>query len=283
LAYVNLPQSSGFGKIIDNVGKVENKGAEFQLGADIIDNGDLYFALDGQFSINKNKVLKTKDGEPIFSSGGNNDASQTNTVVMEGESLFSFWAKKYLGNDENGYPIYEDISGPEGVPDGEIDGNDDQVVGGSLPDFTYGFSTTLNYKNLSLVTQWSGVGGARINNLVFRRLVGPGIGTNKDRRVWDYYPVIDDIERERSDRFIEAADYLRMANIKLGYQVNTDNISFIDNLNLYVSGQNMITITNYSGFDPEVNSFSGSDARQGVDMAAYPNNRTITFGLSVGF
>ena len=74
-----------------------------------------------------------------------------------------------------------------------------------------------------------------------------------------------------------------MANIKLNCAVGVDKLNFIDNMNIYLSGQNLITITDYEGFDPEVNTFSGNDARQGSDLGGYPTTKTITFGINVSF
>ena len=280
LATVLLPQSSGFSSIIDNIGEVENKGFEIQLGADIVEKGDWYFAVDAQFSKNNNKVIETKDHEDIFSGGGNNDASQTNTVIREGEPLYSFWAKHFIRMGEDGQPIYANEDGSE-----DLEGTgDNQIVGSSLPDFSYGFNTYLDYKNWSLVTNWAGVSGNRVNNTVLYQNSGHGLGNNLVNNILEYYPVINDqIQRSRSDRFIQDASYLRMANIKLNWAVGVANVKWLDALNIYFSGQNLITVTDYEGFDPEVNTFSGNDARQGSDLGGYPTTKAFTFGLNVSF
>ena len=277
LATVALPQSSGFTSIVDNVGKVENKGIELQLGADLISTDDWYFSLDAQYSKNDNVILETKDGQDIFS-GGRNDASGSTAIVREGETLFSFFSVKFLGLDETGAPIYEDVDGND-----IINGDDRQVVGSPLPDFIYGFNTTLKYKKLTLVTNWQGVQGASVNNVALFNLTNPIPDANRVANLTDFYPQPrSDIFRVRSDRFIEDASYLRLANIRLGYDFKAELLG-IDNINFYVSGQNLITLTDYSGFDPEVNSFSGNDLRQGVDLAAYPVSKTFTVGLNVSF
>jgi len=277
LATVSLPQSSGFTTIVDNVGKVENEGIELQLGADIIDNNGWYFSIDANFSRNNNVILETKDGQDIFS-GGNNDASGSTAIVREGETLFSFWSVKFLGLDDSGAPIYEDLDG-----NGVINGADRQVVGSPLPDFIYGFNTKLEYKNFSFVTNWQGVQGANVNNVAQFRLTDPDPDANRVSNLLDFYPQPrSDIFRAASDRFIEDASYLRLANIRLGYTLDATNIG-LNTINFYISGQNLITLTNYTGFDPEVNSFSGNDLRQGVDLAAYPTAKTITIGLNVSF
>lgn len=281
LAQVQLPPSSGFGNIIDNVGKVENKGFEIQAGIDLVNTDDWDFAINAQFSKNDNKVVRTKDGNDIIS-GGTNDASRTTTIVREGESLFSFFEIKFTGM-VNGQPTYEDFSGPNGVPDGVIDGLDRQVVGNSLPDFSYGFNTNLRYQRWNLDSNWQGVSGNGIQNTVLRDLTLPTLEYNKLKNTRDFYPAADNILRFDSDRFIEDGSYLRMSNIKLSYNFDVERINFIDALSIYASGQNLITITDYSGFDPEVNSFSGNDLRQGSDLGAYPTAKTLTLGFNLTF
>lgn len=277
LATVALPQSSGFTSIVDNVGKVENKGVELQIGADIFENEDWYFSVDAQYSRNKNEILETKDDQDIFSGGGN-DASGSTAIVRPGESLFSFFAVKFLGLDDTGAPIYEDLDGND-----IINGDDRQVVGSPLPDFIYGFNTTLKYKKLTFLTNWQGVSGATVNNVALFRLTNPVPDANRVANLRDFYPTPrSDLFRTSSDRFIEDASYLRLANIRLGYDFDAALLG-LDNINLYISAQNILTITDYSGFDPEVNSFSGNDLRQGVDLAAYPASKTFTVGLNVRF
>ncbi len=278
LATVALPQSSGFTSIIDNVGKVENKGFEIMASADIVNTENFTFTLEGQLSRNKNLVLETKDGQDIIS-GGNNDASNSTSIVRPGESLFSFYTIKFLGHDETtGAPIYEDLNG-----DGVINSEDRQVLGSPLPDFTYGFNTNMKYKRFTLLTNWQGVAGASVNNRGLADAAALFPEFNRAGNIYDYWPIPrDGFQVENSDMFIEDASYLRLANIRLGYDLNPEFLG-LDGLNIYVSAQNLITITDYSGFDPEVNSLSGNDLRQGVDLAAYPTAKTFTLGLNVNF
>ncbi len=277
LASVQLPQSSGFDLIIDNVGEVQNKGFEISLGSNLISTPDLQLSLDLNLSKNKNVVIATKDNQDIIS-GGRNDASRTTSIVRVGEPLFSFFVPKYLGLDGDGKPMYEDLD-----DNGVINDVDNQIAGNSFPDFFYGINSTIKYKQFSLLMSWQGVEGADINNLVLARGVSPGPGSNKFKNVKDYYPVInDDLDVKRSDRFIEDASFFRLKNIKLAYNVPVLS-KIIDNLTLYLSAQNILTFTGYSGYDPEVNSFSGSNQLQGVDYSGYPSAKTVTVGFNVGF
>lgn len=270
LATVVLPESSGFGSIVDNVGKVENKGFEIMLDADVIETDDFTFSIQGQLSRNRNEVLETKDGQDIIS--GSN-------IVRPGETLFSFYTVRFLGHDETGNAIYEDLNG-----DGIINALDRQVVGSPLPDFTYGFSTNMNYKRFTMVSNWQGVSGAYVYNEGLANMTSPFPEFNRAANIYEYWPVPQDgLRDEGNHKWIENASYLRLANIRLGYDLNPSFLAIVDRLNIYVSAQNLWTITDYSGFDPEVNSLSGNTLTQGVDLTAYPSSKTFTIGLNVTF
>jgi TonB-linked SusC/RagA family outer membrane protein len=283
LSNVGLPPSSGFNSIVANNGEIENKGVELQLGADLIDSGDWRLSINGQVSYNKNEVLKTNNGDDVFSNVPGNDTSRGTTIVREGESIFSLYGLKFVGFDETtGQELFEDLNN-----DGLFNATDSQILASTLPDFTYGFNTSLGFKNWSFDTNWQGVSGNGIMNTTLRDLTLPNPGFNRVKNIRDWYPTspVSDINSGggQTDRYIEDGSYLRMANIKLNYDLNIDNIKFIDGLSIYASGQNLITITDYTGFDPEVNSFSGSDARQGIDLGAYPSVKKFTLGLNVSF
>ena len=278
LANVQLPSSSGFTWITGNVGEVQNKGFEFSIGADIVRTQDWKFTADFNISSNKNVVLSTYQDKDIFIQTRGLSAVGSSSVVRVGEPLFSFYTIKYLGMDENGQPQYEDLN-----EDGTINGKDSQITGSPFPDFIGGLNLNLTYKRVSLSMLWQGVSGNKINNRVLASAVSPNPKYNKMKNIKDYYPVISNqIIVKGSDRFIEDGSYLRMKNIKLSYNVPVRN-NLLSGLTLYVTGNNLITFTNYSGYDPEVNSFSNVNQYMGVDGAAYPSVRTYTFGVNVSF
>lgn len=274
LATVNLPQSSGFSSIVDNVGSVRNKGIEALIGVDIVNSADWQFSVDAQASKNTNVVMRTKDGQDITVQS---DASRTSNIVREGASLFSFYMPKYIGMGEAG-EVYEDVN-----EDGKINGSDFQIVGSSLPDVVYGFTFNVQHKAVGLVANWQGVSGVYVNNVGQYELTNPRPNLNRLANLREYYPNPSSaIKRQQSSRFIEDASYLRLANLKLFWDLGSKFLG-LNNVNLYFSAQNLITITKYSGFDPEVNSFSGNDLRQGVDQAAYPTFKRYTLGVNVSF
>lgn len=280
LANVLLPLSSGFSSIISNVGEIRNRGYEFSAAVDIPVSDDLQFFIDANISSNDNEVIKTKDGKDILT-GSSNDTSGTTLIVREGESISSFYMIKYIGLDANSNPLFEDFDNS-----GTIDDGDRQIVGSSLPDFVYGVNISANYKKLSLAMNWQGVAGLTIYNSKLGGLIGPEPGTTKRTDIKDFFPrpSLATVTANRgSDRYLENASYLRLKNIKLNYSIPTDTFKGISNLDIYVSAQNIITLTDYSGYDPEVNSFGGGDLRQGVDLSSYPSVKTITLGLNVSF
>ncbi len=280
LANVLLPLSSGFSSIISNVGEIRNDGFEISAGVDIPFSEDFEILLDGNLSANDNEVVRTNNGEDIIT-GGSNDTSRATLIVREGESISSFFMTRFLGLDENGLPQFEDLDG-----NGIIDQADRQIVGSSLPDFVYGLNVTTNYKRFSLAMNWQGAAGLTVFNSRLSTLVSSSPGVNKRRDLRDFTPrpsVQAQSANRSSDRFLEDASYFRLKNVKLNYSVPTANINGVSNLNVFISAQNLLTFTGYSGFDPEVNSFSGGDLRQGVDLSAYPSVRSITLGLNMSF
>lgn len=277
LANVTLPGSAGYSYYVDNVGAVQNKGFELSFGSDLIKNKDWLFSLDCNFSKNRNIVKATKNNQDIILTR-TDDATRTQAIVRVGEPLFSFYMPRFLGIDNTGKPTYEDLNN-----DDVIDENDSQIAGSPLPDFFYGFNTKLNYRKISLSMNWQGVYGAKLNDVPMMMLTEPEPTANRIKNIRDYYPrVSDDYIAWDSDRFIEDASYLRLKNIKLAYKMS-DISGLIEELTVYISGQNMLTFTKYSGYDPEVNSFSNDNKLQGVDYAAFPSAKTVTLGVNLKF
>ncbi len=297
LALVQMPPSAGIGagigtgpsQIIDNVGEVENKGWELSLGANIVNTSDWSVNVEVNFSANKNKVTKTKDNKDIQASVGGNDASGTNSVIRVGEPLSSFLGPLFLGLDKNGVPMHLNVNGDKDPNGNDIIGAPDWVIIGSpYPDLYYGINPTIRWKRLSLSSIWAGVSGAKINNGGLFELTSPIVqGTyNKLKVANELYPKPSQAAGNyhlRSSRFMEDASFFRMRNIRLDYNFNMGQSKTIKNLNAYVSGQNLLTWTKYSGFDPEVNTFNGNDRRQGIDLASYPAAKTVTVGFGITF
>ncbi len=277
LAYVSLPGSAGYTYYLDNIGAVQNKGFEFLFGVNLIDAYNWKLDVDLNLSKNTNIVKSTKDNKDI-TPFRTDDASRTSTIVRVGEPLYSFYMPKFIGLDEEGKPVYEDLN-----DDGEIDESDNQVAGSPLPDFVYGLNTRLGYKRFTLTMNWYGVYGVDLHNVTMSMLTEPEPTGNRIKNIEDYYPALsDDFEVYDSDRFIEDASYLRLKNIKLAYTFNPE-VNYLREFSFYISAQNYLTFTNYSGYDPEVNSFTDDNQFQGIDYAAFPQAKTLTIGVKLTY
>ena len=270
LATVQLPPSSGYNTIIDNVGEVENKGFELEIGTDLIATKDLRWSIDANLSINKNKVVATKNNLP-FSSG--------NSRITPGDPLSSFYGPKFNGYAADGEMAFVDVNA-----DGIIDGRDNQYIGNPYPSTIIGLNTSLKYKRFNFMMTWSSVQGNSIDNQMLFTAATPTPIYNRSAEIYTYYPKprASSIHR-RSDLFIEDGSYIRLRNIRIDYALPLGDTKFIKSANIYLSGNNLITITNYKGYDPEVNAFSGNSLQQGVDNGAYPGSKTVTLGLTVNF
>ncbi len=293
LALVQLPPTAGVGsgigsgpgQIIDNVGVVQNKGWELTIGANIIDHGDWTFSIDANVSRNDNKVIKTKDNKDIPTIAGGNDASGSNSIIRVGQPLSSFLGPVFLGLDKNGVPIHQNVNGDKNASGVDIiNALDNQILGSPYPDLYYGINPTIKYKRISLTSVWAGVSGALINNASLYDLTVTSVanGYNKLKVINELFPIPSqaaDAQNFRSSRYMENGSFFRLRNVRLDYRFNVKGT--IKSLNVYLSAQNLLTFTKYSGYDPEVNSFNGNDRRQGVDLGAYPSSKTYTLGFNI--
>lgn len=268
LATVQLAPSTGYNTIIDNVGEVQNKGFEVELGTDVLNGKNLRWMIDANLSINKNKVVATKNNLP-FSSG--------NSIIKPGDPLSAFYGPKTSGVNEKGELTFEDING-----DKIIDGRDNQFLGSPYPTSIIGITNSIRYKQFNFTMIWSSVQGNRIDNQLMFTLATPTPAFNRIADIYKYYPTpkASDIHR-RSELFIENGSYVRLRNIRLDYRLPVGPNKTVKSANVYISGQNLITFTKYKGFDPEVNAFSGNSLQQGVDNGVYPGVKSITLGLSI--
>ncbi|TDB62335.1 TonB-dependent receptor [Arundinibacter roseus] len=293
LSTVVLPASLGFTSTIQNIGAVQNKGLELGLNGRIF-TGEFKWDLNANFAINRNKVVTLYDGNDILGGSVNvvvvNDASN---ILREGHPIGSFWGYVEDGYTEQGRIKYKDLDG-----NGTINQNDKTFIGDPNPDFIYGINSTMSYKNFDLSLFIQGVQGNDLFNVSsIINTIDHGFGLNMTRDVllnsWTpenpnaKYPIISRNTNSRiSDRFIEDGSYLRFRNIQLAYNapVSKWGIGWMRNLQLYVSGQNLLTFTSYSWWDPEVNSRGGGNSTsQGIDHNSYPTAKSVTAGIRVGF
>ncbi len=284
-----LPPSSGFGSIVENIGELENKGVEFTLSGEN-NFGRIRWNSQLNMSFNRNRVLKLYNGQPI------DDLGRGGNRIQEGEPLGIFYSFKSLGVDPStGDIVYADMNF-----DGEITSEDRTKVGNPNPDFIGGFTNTFSWNgfDLSIFLQFSyGNDVFHGSRLYLESLQGGDNQLATITRRWRQPGDITDIPRATSNgvkaaenkrvssRFIEDGSYMRVKNVTLGYNFPSEVTGRLrlSSLRLYASAQNLFTLTDYTGLDPEVNYRGNDTAVSGTDFFTFPQARTITFGLNLKF
>lgn len=303
LAEAALPSTSGFRSFTTNYGDIENKGVEFSIAAYPVKTKDFTWNTSLNISYLKNTIKSLYTDNELLSAYS--DLFHTH-ILKVGEAPGSFWGVKYLGVDQQtGDPKYEDLN-----KDGVIDDNDNQILGKATPDYFGGWSNEFHYKkwDFSFSTQFSfgnkvynlirttyqtlgwSDGGWDDNNVLYQVYANNATIVNKR---WEKPGDKTDIPRaslyfqnymQNSSQFIENASFFRMRTVNLGYTMRPKAKAFYSSLRLYLQAQNLFVITKYYGFDPEVSSNGGANPETaGVDYAAYPQARTITFGVNFNF
>jgi iron complex outermembrane receptor protein len=294
LLEIDVPQPAVVATRLTNAGKVTNKGIEVALNTVNIASSNFFWRTNFNFASNSNEVVNlgfNKQGEPlrefiitgIVSGAGLSDTRAQ--IVLPGHPLGTFFGPRFLGYDSNGNEILSTDPGrPERSTGPLKDGR--QVLGDAQPDFTFGISNILTFKKLDLRVFVQGVVGFDILNntrLEYQRASNIFNGINFFRGALD--DVADGLDPEATvhftDRFLEDGSYVRLQNVTLGYTFNTQ---FVRNLRVYLSADNLLTLTGYEGYDPEVNNFAGERgvASLGIDYANYPQARTFTLGVNLG-
>lgn len=322
LQYINVAPSTGFTKITANQGDLENRGLEVSLGFDVVKNDNHTLNLYGNYSTYKTKILnldlpEAQFGNQTFSaflgnqiSGGNFFKVPAN-IFIEGEEAALFWGYQTQGIISNAdilataptvrglTPQLGDILYLDQNGDGNIDDKDLTVIGNPNPDFTFGFGMDYSYKNFSINVFFNGVFGNDIaNGNLLRENYASGTTTENVREgafydAWSVdnpdatrprvnYDLID--EMGFMDRIVEDGSYIRLSNVSLRYNIpNILNNKIFESVEIIASGSNLWLWSHYSGYDPEVNSFSFDPLRKGIDWMSFPNQRYLTLGLNVAF
>ncbi|MDO6440299.1 TonB-dependent receptor [Cyclobacterium sp. 1_MG-2023] len=304
---VPIPPSLGYdGAPVANVGNVSNKGLELTAGYRKY-SGDLQFSIDGNIGFVNNELTSLGSGNTIFGPGFQGDQM---TFTEEGQPIAYFYGWEMDGIFQQGDDIsqqpnaspgdirFKDING-----DGTISDADRTKLGHYLPDFTYGLNLSANYKNFDMTLFMQGVQGNEIFNLLrfhtegMTRLFNAGVGV-LDR--WTPTNPTNDFPRavsgdpnrnaRASSRWIEDGSYFRLKNLSIGYTIPSQALEsfskgYISNIRVYLSSQNLFTLTNYSGYDPEIAVRTGVDSTlgTGIDYGQFPAARTLMAGLQLTF
>jgi TonB-dependent starch-binding outer membrane protein SusC len=290
---VALPANTGFGSARQNIGSMTNKGYEFSVTTQNIQHKNLTWSTTFIGSSSKNKIVSLPaniDGNTFGGAGDNNGVY----ILKTGESVSSFYGFTMLGvNPTTGDIDFKDVN-----KDGVVTNLDRDVTGNALPTFIGAINNTITFKGIDLNFLFDGVFGNKIFNANRLELEGmndsknaltttlarwttPGQVTNMPRAVFG-----DPNQNNRnSTRWLEDGSYVKLRNLTIGYTfANTSKkISFLEGARIYVSGRNLLTFTNYSGYDPEISRDGGSNTTLGVDYGTYPQTRTYVLGININF
>ncbi len=305
---VPLPPSFGPDGTRQNVGAMRNTGLEFQGQYFSNRQQEFKWEVSANLSRNTNEVLRlaVEDGEILLGQqvGQPYTADLPPTITRPGDPVFSFYGFETNGlfqtqseiadlpEQENAQP--GDVRFVDQNGDNVIDNLDRVILGNYLPDFIYGVNLAAQWRNFDARVFLQGSQGNDVYN-GFRSMLfqTTRLFNGSPDRLDGWTPqntstdvpriALEDNNRNRrmSDRFLEDGSYLRMKNITIGYRIPFGGNSAVSNLRFYVSAQNLFTITNYSGLDPEIGRVT--QGLVGFDDGRYPQAKTFLFGAQVGF
>ncbi|MFT3750699.1 MAG: TonB-dependent receptor [Agriterribacter sp.] len=309
LLYINVPLTSGYESLLRNIGAVQNRGFEFSLTSRNIVNPTFKWESVLNFSTNKNKVLDIGTNKEIFVGEiTNNIFSGTSGIIQVGQPIGSFYGYMFDGiwqtQDEidrsgteqpvaPGDPKYRDLDG-----DKSLTGLDRAIIGQALPKFIYGFTNNFKYGRLGLTIFLQGIYGNKIFNEnryeiengfpIFNKLAYVATDSWNGPNTSNTLPSIISTYRRGagfSSDMLESGSFLRVKTVTLSYDLPLNKLtSAFKAASVYVTAQNLLTFTKYSGYDPEVNSFDNSNQLSlGTDYNAYPNYRTFLAGVRFSF
>ena len=309
LLKVSLPYYTGFTSGQRNIGAIQNRGFEIDITSHNL-TGDFTWDTKFNLAVNRNKVLDLGSSTDIYITSSKpmgTVSEEAYAVVREGESLGSLFGYKYIGvlqegetyapqpNSKPGDPKFEDVN-----KDGKIDSDDRTIIGNANPDVIFGLTNNFAWKGFDLSIFFQGSIGNDLLNMTRMNLEWKRTPDALNR--WTPTNTNTDIPRNGfyysqyggyiNDHFIEDASFLRLKNLTLGYTIPFKKV--VSSCRVYLSAENLFTITGYSGWDPEVDTKANeatqsggsqqtANAGAGLDFNAYPSTRTYTVGLNITF
>ncbi len=303
-----IPLSTGYASASENIGSLENKGLELTLNTINIRTKDFSWKSTLIYAANKNKILSLGPSQSFFPIAPTGQVSPV--IVKVGLPVGTFWgystdgllttddvygsksAPKLAGvSQQTGDRKYVDING-----DGIVTTADKHPLGNAQPKFTASFSNTLVYRNFDLNFLFTASYGNKIFNLLQQQLEKTTTTSNVSTSLLDRWDSVSNPNGKTpkvvnapvvqvADIYIEDGSYIRLKSLTLGYNFSSNVASKIlaKQIRLYVMAQNLITITHYSGLDPETNFYDQNNLQPGIDYGVYPNAKTYTVGLNVTF
>lgn len=304
LLNVPLPTTSGFATIADNIGEMSNRGFEIGINTVNIQGRNFQWTSAVNFARNINEVERLYRGQPILGGYGAGTSR-----VIEGEPVGVFYG--FITNglfqsqeevDASAQPnaALGDVRFVDSNGDGAITADDQGIIGDPHADFEGSVTNNLSYKGFeaNIFVQFSYGNDVWNNSRIFYENPGyitgwstvednldrwqePGDDTNIPRATY-----LDPNNNQRdSDRYVEDGSYIRLKTVTLSYNFPADMIQQLKlrNLRVFATSQNLLTLTKYKGFDPEVSTFDRDNISLGIDFGTFPQTRTFEFGVNVGF
>ncbi len=266
---------------------ITNKGTEIALNYQHNGGSGLTWNLGGNVTFINNKVENSPYTViPSGAASGSGLTSATINGYINDEPIGTFYLKKFIGFDETGLSVYQDTDG-----DGLVTDKDRVAAGSALPTKMYNFYGSVAFKGFDLTVNFNGVSGNKVydntaNANFYKLRISKGLNTTEEALQFPEESVNN--AAPVSTRFLKDGAFLRMNNLTLGYNVSPKSIGldrWITGLRVSVTGQNLMLITNYDGYDPEVNTdrtINGVSS-YGIDYLSYPKAKTYLFGLNVSF
>ncbi len=294
-----IPLYNGGGSQLVNLGEVNNKGLELSVSANAVNTRNFSWKSAFNLSTFKNKVVSLGD-QTLIDVGAGDGFMRSIQVIKVGEPLASFYLIPWNGIYQTGQGAFGSVAGDNNYTDvngNESIGFEDRVISGSaMPKLQWGFNNDFSYKKFSVNMFWQASHGNKMFNATY---AATAIATSDMK-----YPTLAEVANYwtpqntgsqwadpasstnrsyvESTQFLQDASYVRLKNISLSYTLSKKMIGLSD-VRLSLSGQNLLTITKYKGYDPESDSAGNGDLQSGIDKGAYPNPKTFTLGLNVKF
>jgi hypothetical protein len=301
LQQLPLVGSSGFTGVTTNIGSIRNSGIELSLNTVNISNSNFRWSSNLNLTFIKNEVTElagapfaagfaswVEEGQALGSFRGFRVDRIIQDATDQAEAVAQGQTAAQLGDI-----IFKDLNG-----DGTLNAADQEILGSAQPKFFGGLTNTFNYKNFDISLFFRFVYGNEIYNNTRAFSEGMnGVFGQTDGVLDRWTPenpsttvpraVYGDPNNNRrvSDRWLEDGSFLRLNNFQIGYTIPQEVLSktrVLRSARIYASGQNLFTITKYSGFDPEVSTFNITNTSPGTDFLTYPQARAVTFGVNIG-
>ncbi len=300
-----VPSESGFNKKLSNIGSMQNTGFEFAVSSNNLRTKDFTWRSDLNFSTLKNEVTSLGSITSIITGSMTSEHSNV-AIITPGSPVWSYYGYEVIGIWQQG----DDLSSISNVKEpghfkfrdqdknGVINSNDRVILGNSFPKLTWGFGNTLSYKNLSLYFFFQGVSGLKMFNGTLLETYWPRGGRLRANRLaepfnnrWtaqnptndqpSFVKMTTQTAQAINSKTVVDASYAKLQTVRLSYDLSRKVLKKkVRSFELYLTGQNLITFSDYEGYDPALNPNGNSYFR--IDWNGYPSSRSYVFGINIG-